>query len=283
MELKYSPEIAALFRDLKSRARAILQNRALEGLFMKMHEKKLPKRARSSSETTRASFQELLLAHAPEVPDIASLRVALRVTRQNHNIMPVPTEAIRDNDPHHHFRPIKVRDLLKESDDILKDPKQSFVDDLMEGFDQLGRYGSTEPWSPEYLPGSYLDHGRGPHSARDLATQRLSTSLNPSHASLRASQQDTDRASIGSESTVQDDVDIHGTDHVKAGLLAEQVQNDWHDVLRGKGCKRRGRSDDSQNTRRHSGHGGRKHPRFDSGRESPNRFGPLTDEPAALA
>jgi hypothetical protein len=282
LDLQSSSEAAALFLDLRSRARALLRYGGLEDLFRQIHAKTLSKPAQSSSETGQSTFVELVSSYAPEMCEIESLKVALRIKSQHQSLMPVPTKANRDNDPHHHFRPIKVRDLLKESENVPVDPKQRFVDDIVDNFPNLGHTSSQKPEPSQNRPFSYLDHELS-RPMSDKALETLPTSLDPSHASIRPSQQDTDTGSMKSESTVRNDVDMDWVDRIDASPHGKQIDDDWRDVLGGKGCKRRERTGDSQNTRRHSGQGGRKYIRSDSGRQSPNYFGPLTDEPAALS
>ena len=285
MELRSSPEAAALFSDLRSRARAVLRNGELKKLFLQIHAKTLRKSTGSNSETGQPTFKELLSSYAAEVPNIKALSIALRVSSQHNDLPPVSTEAMRDTDPRRHYRPIKVRSLLKRSDEISMDPKQLFVNDILDGFDHLGHALSQESGPPRSGPMSSMDPALSQLTSESATDRNPSTSLNPSHASLRPSQQDTDTGSVKSESTIRNDVDIYRVDHVDADLNDKRVGNDWSDVTRRKGCKRRERSDDSQNSRRHSGQGARKHIRLNSGRESPppyNYFGPLTHEPTTL-
>jgi hypothetical protein len=273
------PEAAALLSELTDRANVLLQDGSLKELFLRVYEKLKAGLAKQPRATTQPKLNDLMSSYSSKVPDIKSLSIAIRVNSGNDELPPVSTEAMRDTDPYHHFRPIKVRDLLKENDGLAVDPRQVYIDDFVGNFPNLRRTRLERPGPSVNCPNSFVDQelcgsGQG----------MLSTSMDPEHASLRPSQQDTETESIKSELTVQNDF---------GDILNEPVNTSpkdaegygWRNVPPGKGCKRRERSGDSQGSRHSSGHSGRKHFRLDSGRESPppyNYFGPLTHEPAAL-
>jgi hypothetical protein len=284
LELMSSPEVAALFSDLKDHAKTLLRNGGIKSLFLRILAQTRPISAPPLHESSDTTFQELISSYASDLPEIKSLSIALRVNSGNHRLRPMSTELIRDSDPYHHYRPIKVRDLLKETEALVIDPKQVYVDDFLDNFNVLGRTRLDEAGPSVSCPSSFI----GPKvmsGSRHLETEAPSTSLNPEHASLRTSQRDTEVRSIKSESTVQNDLDVDQTQPIKSLLKEGPAEQVWRDVPCGKRCKRRKRSRDSQHSRRASGQGHRKHTRLDSGRESPppyNYYGPLTLEPDTL-
>jgi hypothetical protein len=284
MELGSSSEVAALFSGLGARTRSLLENAGVEKLFMRIYSKIKPRSALAFDGTVDSIFERLVSSYSSEVPEINSLSIALRVNSGNYSLRPVHTEAFRDADPYHHHEPIKVRDLLMKSDGPSVDPKQIYVDNMIEDFDFLGRTALEQPGPSGSCPSFFVSQNELSYIDPDVL-ETPSTSLNPEHASIRPSQQDTETESVKSESTVQND---HGIDLIRlvgAPPKTESATHGWSHVPRGKGCKRRERSGDSQNSSSASGHGHRKHVKLDSGRHSPqpsNYFGLLTHEPAAL-
>ena len=283
LELGSSSEAAALFSQLRDRARDVLRDGDVKRLFLRIYAKIQPGPAQATDGVAHPVFKEFLSLYSAEVPEIKSLSIALRVNSGNNDLAPVSTEAIRETDPYHHYRPIKVRDLLKEIEDVV-DPKQVFVDDFLDNFAGLGRTLLEEPGPADRCPSSFL--GQEALYDTDYAVmQALSSNLDAQHGSLRPSQQDTETGSIKSELTLQNDNDVDHSQLVDPSFKGKTVDPGWRDVPRGKGCKRRARSGDSQKAQSASDHGNRKHIKLDSGRESPppyNYFGPLTHEPAAL-
>ena len=279
LELGTSSEAAALLWRLKDRATSLLQHGGIERLFRRIY--KMAKPAPSESMPKR-----LISSSSPNVPEIRSLSIALRVDSSNNDMRPVSTEAFRDTDPYQHHRPIKVRDLLKGTEDSAVDPKQIYVDYIVDNFDSLG-HALPEQLGPSDNWRNYFVSQGASCSIGYASREALSTSLKGEHASICPSQQDTETRSIKSESTMQDDLDVKNTQFTDHCSRKEPVDHGWRDVPLGKASKRRERSGDSQNSRRSSGHGNRKHIKLDSGRGSPtpykhNYFDVLTDEPTLL-
>jgi hypothetical protein len=275
MELSASPGVASLLSDLQSRATTLLRDGHIKRLILLIHAMRKDPKATVVSEMNRTEFRDLLKSYTSEVPEISPLSIALRVESGDNSVRPAPTEAFRDADPYHHYKPIKVRDLLKESDDILTGPQQQYIDYFVDNFDDLGHTRF-----PERHPiGTFAIASQEKSSSSSALNP--STSLDPSHASLRASQQDTDARSVTSESTVKNDFDVYFAEHLDNQPKAEPADHGWNHVPLGKGRKRRQRSNDS-GSRGSSGDSHRKHFKHGSGRESPNYFGILTQEPAAL-
>jgi hypothetical protein len=284
MELGSCSEVAALFSGLKMRTTSLLENTGLERLFMRIYSKIPPRSALVFDGAAGSIFDELVSSYSSEVPDIKSLSIALRVNSGNSSLRPVHTEAFRDADPYHHHEPIKVRELLMKSDGPSVDPKQIYVDNMIYDFDFLGRSALEQSGPSGSCPSFFVGQDELSHIDPDVL-ETPSTSLDPEHASIRPSQQDTETESIKSESTVQNDLGIDRTQLIGAPPKTDPAAHGWSHVPRGKGCKRRERSGDSQNSSSASGRGHRKHVKLDSGRHSPqpsNYFGLLTHEPAAL-
>lgn len=284
LELKSSSELMALFSTLRDQARKILNNDGLRDLIVKIHAKTVPRRARGANEPTQPNFKEIMSSYPSEVPEIKFLTIAVRVNPTNSLVRPTSTEAFRNNDPYHHHQPIKVRDLLKDSQNPAIHPSQVYVDNLMDNFDDLEQtdLGELGP------SGSRPRHPAVQETIFDydgVWSEPLSSSLSLEHASLRSSQQATDIRSVKSEMTVQNEMDVHDISPKHTSPEERSVDIGWRHVPHGKGCKRRERSDDSQHSRRGSGQGNRKHAKLDSGRESPppyNYFDVLTYEPGVL-
>jgi Fungal Zn(2)-Cys(6) binuclear cluster domain len=283
LDVTSSPEVAALFTGLQGRARNLLENGGVRRLILEIHAKARPGRAQSSHESSPSVFSDILSSWSPEVQEIKPLSISLRVNSGNHCIAPVSTEAIRDADPYRHYKAIKVRDLLKETQDSAIDPKQLFVNEIIGNFDFLSREFLELPGPSDSYPSFFMGQDVLSDSD-DILKHALSTSLDPEHASLGSSQQDTDLESVKSETTVQNDLTLAHTQATDPSSTTKSADQGWSNVPRGKGCKRRERSGDSQNSSRSSGRANRKHVKIESGRQSPvsNYFGVLTAEPTVL-
>lgn len=281
LELGSSTEAAALLSGLSGRAQSLLRNDGIRQLFLSTYKKRRP---RSSQSAAESRFEKLIHSYSLEVAEIKPLSIALRINSGSDDLAPTSTEAIRDADPWNHYHPIKVRDLLKEGEDFVVDPEQVYVDNHVENFDDLGTTLDFEPAGPNSRPRS--------SASQDLFSlydsgmdETQSTSLHPEHASISASQQDTETGSIESELTVQMDPWLGHAQLMGLSLVEEPIEAEWRSVPFKKGHKRRERSGDSQTSNRASGCAARKHIKLHSGRESPqphNYFGPLTEEPALL-
>ncbi|ERF74226.1 hypothetical protein EPUS_03416 [Endocarpon pusillum Z07020] len=279
LELQSSSEVAALFSKLEQRAKGLLEKGGIRRLFLDIYTK-LRDSTHARGGVPQPEFEELLRDYVSDVPPIKSLSIALRVNSGNGDIAPVPTEAFRDTDPYNHNIHIKVRDLLKRSEESVMDPKQLYIDGIVENFDFLGH---TLPDEPD-ISASWLGDLQELLSNRNPSVADTpSESMDPEHGSLRPSQ-DNDTLSVKSESTIQDHIQFdhpHLTDALVGG---DQEDHDWQQV---QSRKRRQRSDDSQNSQQSSGRGERKHIKLEAGRESPppyqhNYFDVLTGEPATL-
>lgn len=282
LELGPSCEASALLAGLQERARNLLCQGGIRELFLRIHAKSMTTRGppRALGRTAPPTFEELIRTYSSEVPGIKSPRIALRINSRNPNLAPISTQAMRDYDPWRHYWPIKVRDLLKKGKDLDTDPKQVYVNDLLGNFDGLGHTLPAEP-----------DSGPSSSAVQKLLSdldpsgiEPLSTSLHPEHASINASQQDTETDSIESDLTVQNETVLGYAQRIATPAKGQAMEHGWRDVPPGKGCKRRERSGDSQGSHRVSGDGDRKHIKLDAGRDSPdphNYFDPLA-EPAML-
>jgi hypothetical protein len=287
-----SSEAAVLFQGLRDRAADLLLHRGTERLFLRVYNQLKVEPKRTINNTSQSMIEDLINRYYARPSVIKPLSIALRVNSIQSDIAPVPTEAFRDTDPYHHHRCIKVRDLLKESESSVTDPKQILVDGLVDNFDFLGHWPpqqQSEPWKS----GASLCLGELPFNGSTVytETQSLSTSLDREHASERPSQDDTDLESIKSESTAQDFLgldlifDLGATPVGGAGSEAKASPDlGWQHVLPGKGCKRRKGSGDSSNSDDSAGRGGRKHVRSGSppAAYKHNFFGVLTGKPTRL-
>ncbi len=281
-ELQSSPEVAALFVKLEQRAEGLLKLGGIPRLFLRIHMSLRSLGAGVARDRIpQPQFEELLHHYLRDMPPIKSLSITLGVNSGQGNIALVPTEVFRDTDPYNHGNPIKVRDLLKKSQDSALDPKQMYINGIVENFDFLGQ---TLPDPPD-LSTTYSGDLQKLLFDRDhVVANTPSESLDPEHASLRPSQQDTDTQSIKSESTMQDQIQFEPTHFRDALFGVEQENHGWKEVP---SRKRRQRSDDSQNSQQFFGGGNRKHIKLEAGRESPppyqsNFYDALSDEPTML-
>ncbi|KAF7512037.1 hypothetical protein GJ744_002750 [Endocarpon pusillum] len=285
LELQSSSEVAALFSKLEQRAKVLLENGGIRRLFLRIHTKlRRLDSTHARGGVPQPEFEKLLGDYVSDVPPIKSLSIALRVNSVNGDIAPVPTEAFRDTDPYHHNIHIKVRDLLKRSEETVMDPKQLYIDGIVENFDVLGH---TLPGQPDISASWSADLQELLSDRNPSAADTPCDSMDPEHGSLRPSQQDTDTLSVESESTIQDHIQFdhpHLTEEMFGGDQGDQEDHDWQEV---RSRKRRQRSDDSSNSQQFFGRGEGKHIKLEAGRESPppyqhNYFDVLTGEPATL-
>lgn len=286
LELRSSSEIEELLSGLRGRATTLLRMGGIKRLLLQTYEKTKARPAPAAhGGNSQVVFDELISFYSSEVCQIEPLSIALRVNSGNNQLRPVSTEAFRDLDPYHHFKPIKVQDLLKEIGPSVVHPQQMYVDGFVDNFDILGPSQLVQPGPSDTCPSFWVGQEEVSHSGYAVA-EAVSTSLDPHHASISPSQQDTETESIKSESTVQNDLDFEYAEFLNVSPKDESAGHEWRNVSRGKGCKRRERSGDSQDSHRSYGYLHRKNVRLDSGRESPpphyNSFGPLTHEPTAL-
>ena len=282
LELQSSSEVAALFSKLEQRAKALLENNGIKGLFLRIHMKlRRLDSTHARDGIPQPEFEELLRNYVSDVPPIKSLSIALRVNSGKGDIAPVPTEAFRDTDPYNHNIHIKVRDLLKRSEETVMDPKQLYIDRIVENFDFLGH---TLPDQPDFSASWLGDLQELLSDKNPGVADTPSGSMDPEHGSLRPSEQDTDTQSVKSESTIQDHIQFDHTHLTDALFGVDQEDHDWQEV---QSRKRRQRSDDSQNSQQFFGRRNRKHIKLEVGRESPppyqhNYFDVLTSEPTTL-
>lgn len=282
LELQSSSEVAALFSNLEQRAKVLLENGGIKRLFLRIHTKlRRLDSTHAHDGAPQPEFEKLLRDYASDVPAIKSLSIALRVNSGNGDIAPVPTEAFRDTDPYNHNIHIKVRDLLKRSEESVMDPKQLYIDGIVENFDFLGH---TLPEPPDISASWFGDLQELFADRKPSVADTPFGSMDSEHGSLCPSQQDTDTQTVKSESTIQDHIQFDHTPLTDALFGGDQEDHDWQEV---QSRKRRQRSDDSQNSQQFFGRGERKHIRLETGRESSppyqhNYFGVLTGEPATL-
>jgi hypothetical protein len=201
-KLGSSSEVAALFQCLRDRAATILRHRGTERLFLRVYNRlKGPKL--TFENTSQFKIEELINEYCTRPSNLKALSIALCIIPVHSDTAPVPTAAFRDTDPYNQHRPVKVSDLLKESESSTIDPKQmvvnSYVDnindpDLGHGLPELAE-GSNRSLS--------LFFSQVPSDSTYVESQSLLMSLNREHASERPSQDDTDLESFQSESTIQ--------------------------------------------------------------------------------
>lgn len=265
-------------------AKLLLRGRGIRELLLRIRAMSKKATAIAPDGSAESIFDRIMSNYSTEVPEIHCLNIVVRVHSSDNEKAPVPTQAMRDTDPYHHRKPIRVQRLLNHNGDWGIKYQQLFVDDLVNDFDRLQRTSLEQPGPSDSCP-SFLDSSDVFMYGTYGAVQNVPTSLEPEHASTQPSQQDTATASITSDVTAWNDPVLDDFQFMDEILSGEPAKNGRQDVADDKHGKRREGSGDSLHSHLTTGYTQGKYDGLAYGRNSPPLLDPFdywVDEPGAL-